>query len=99
MTIRVRIANLPFEAEETTARKLLAAYPGVRSILAVGDEWHGERERVCFVELREQSIGERLVRELDGRYCRGRLLAVDIVDRMYRLRGEEALAKVVRAVA
>lgn len=101
MAVRIRVANLPPKAEEETARRLLSGYAGVRSVRCVASGPPGEQERYCVVEIRELSVGEQAVRELDGRYCRGRLLSVDLVERSARPAGggDEAARRVVRAIA
>lgn len=100
MAVRVRVANLPPKAEEETARRLFARFGEVRSVRLVCSGPPRALESYCLVELRDLTACERAVHELDGRYCRGRLLAVDLVERSRSTGGAEiAVRRVVRAIA
>jgi len=78
MPVELLVANLPPESEEQTVRRLLSEFSGVSAIRLVRGDFPDGRVSYCVVEVRDRSGGERAVRALDGRYCRGRLLSVEL---------------------
>ena len=100
MAVSIRVANLPPKAEEETARTLFARFGEIRSVRLVCSGPARALESYCLVELRDRTAAERAVRELDGRYCRGRLLAVDLEERPRSSGGvDDPAYRVARAIA
>jgi cold-inducible RNA-binding protein len=70
------VGNLAFGATEAEIRSLFEPYGAIKRVSIIRDRESGQSKGFGFVEMRQESDGERAITQLNGKETNGQVLDV-----------------------